>query len=214
MKIIKHNGTRVKVLTDLMNSMKAKKSAEVGVYRGQFSRALLNRTSTDLYLIDIWRKISIDEYDDGTNSDTSYQYCLDNVAGYEDRAFMLRIRSEQIVDLFPDEFFDFIYIDSNHAYDYVKRDIEMWYPKVREGGIISGHDWLDIDWKSNTEFENLENGKDKMIYHYGRKCGVFGVNPAVTEFIEKSGHELNITNDKFIQSWFVFKKANGYLKKN
>jgi hypothetical protein len=34
-----------------------------------------------------------------------------------------------------------VYIDAIHLYDYVKRDIALWLPKLREGGIISGDDY-------------------------------------------------------------------------
>ena len=43
---------------------------------------------------------------------------------------------------FPDEYFDVVFIDAEHTYDAVKRDIETWLPKVKTGGILIGHDWL------------------------------------------------------------------------
>ena len=46
--------------------------------------------------------------------------------------------SEDAVDDIP--MVDFIYIDGNHSYDFVKRDIELYYPKVKDGGVIGGHD--------------------------------------------------------------------------
>jgi len=205
MKIKRHAGTRGKVLTGLMNSINAKKSAEIGVFKGGFAKTLLRPTKTDLYLVDIWRKISKEEYDDTSNSSTSYAKCMEALEGYEDRAFMLRMSSEKAADMFPDGFFDFIFIDANHAYDYVKQDIELWYPKVRPGGILSGHDWVEYDWETDTQFEWCENKKDKIIYHYGHRSGVFGVNPAVTEFAEAHDYEVNLTSDKMFQSWFIVK---------
>ena len=40
---------------------------------------------------------------------------------------------------------DWVFIDANHNYDYVRADIAAWTPKVRPGGIIAGHDYLDRD---------------------------------------------------------------------
>ena len=40
-----------------------------------------------------------------------------------------------------DEELDFVYIDGNHRYEYIKKDIELYYPKVKKGGLISGHDY-------------------------------------------------------------------------
>jgi len=45
---------------------------------------------------------------------------------------------------FKDKSVDFVYIDANHAYKYVKEDILAWTPKVKKGGIIGGH---DLDWE-------------------------------------------------------------------
>jgi hypothetical protein len=41
----------------------------------------------------------------------------------------------------PDEALDFVYIDGNHGYDFIMQDIILWAPKVRSGGVISGHDY-------------------------------------------------------------------------
>ena len=37
--------------------------------------------------------------------------------------------------------FDYIYIDASHHYLQVKRDIEAWWPRVKSGGILAGHDY-------------------------------------------------------------------------
>ena len=42
---------------------------------------------------------------------------------------------------YEDETFDFVYIDASHHYDFVKSDILAWYPKVKKGGYIGGHDY-------------------------------------------------------------------------
>lgn len=38
---------------------------------------------------------------------------------------------------------DFVYIDGNHSYEFVKQDIETWFPKIKPGGLCLGDDWLD-----------------------------------------------------------------------
>lgn len=42
---------------------------------------------------------------------------------------------------FNGEEFDFVYIDANHEYTHVKDDISAWYPHVKKGGVIGGHDF-------------------------------------------------------------------------
>jgi predicted O-methyltransferase YrrM len=52
---------------------------------------------------------------------------------------------------FEDESLDFVFIDGNHAYEWVVQDIALWSKKVRKGGIIYGHDFDDYShnrrWK-------------------------------------------------------------------
>ena len=51
--------------------------------------------------------------------------------------------SYNMVDKFADEYFDFIYIDANHTYESVSRDITDWLPKTKLA--IGGHDYQD-EW--------------------------------------------------------------------
>ena len=51
----------------------------------------------------------------------------------------------QAVDLFQNESLDFIYIDARHDYKAVWDDLEAWFPKLRKGGLFSGHDYVDAD---------------------------------------------------------------------
>jgi hypothetical protein len=126
-----------------------------------------------------------------------------SISGFEDRAIMLRASSDKAADMFGDSTLDFVYIDANHSYECVKKDLETWYPKVRSGGFICGHDYLDIDWLKDDSF--AENGIDKHIYAGGAYCGVFGVNPAVDEFCIKNSYVPDITNEWF-GSWFIRKR--------
>ncbi|MBT5491708.1 class I SAM-dependent methyltransferase, partial [bacterium] len=52
---------------------------------------------------------------------------------------------------------DFIYIDANHTYESAKEDIQLWYPKIKVGGMISGHDYIP---------NRLYKGKEEKIYQF------------------------------------------------
>jgi len=54
---------------------------------------------------------------------------------------LLEMFSEDAARKVPDDSLDFVYIDGMHLYDFVMQDIILWSRKVREGGIISGHDY-------------------------------------------------------------------------
>lgn len=53
----------------------------------------------------------------------------------------MKMTSATAVVYFLDESVDLVYIDANHSYEFVRQDIELWLPKIRQGGIISGHDY-------------------------------------------------------------------------
>jgi predicted O-methyltransferase YrrM len=53
--------------------------------------------------------------------------------------------SQDVHIQFKDESIDFLFLDGSHAYEDVKKDLKLWYPKVKKGGVISGHDYMWID---------------------------------------------------------------------
>ena len=70
---------------------------------------------------------------------------------------------------FADGTFDFVYIDANHAYDFVRADVLAWMPKIKNGGIIGGHDYDWCDPENGGEF-SVKRAVDeifgeKLKYH-------------------------------------------------
>jgi hypothetical protein len=188
------------------------KGVEVGTFKGTFAREILLNWPGHLYMVDVWRGLNDNEYQDGSNHSIhkdAFELTMLNIDGFEDRATMIRTKSTQGADLFQDNSLDFVYIDANHAYDYVVEDIKTWYPKVKKGSYLLGHDYLDIDW-NNNEFNILDNGKDIYLDKplEGQEFnaqGIFGVNPAVHEFCEQYNiTDLKITKE-FFGSWIIKK---------
>lgn len=201
--------TREFEISRRLNQSGAKVGVEIGVFKGQFSKAILDRWPGTLYMVDPWRPLG-DEYLDSSNHKlhaTAYSDTMNAIQGYEDRAFMIRALSDQAVHLFADNSLDYVYIDGNHAYDWVKQDLELWWPKLKSGGIMTGHDYLLVDWNANPR---NANGKDMHVYadevrwslanYYDpdmpiRHAGIFGVNPAVAEFAQQHGVDYDLTNE-------------------
>lgn len=202
MKAIKLNQDRVQYITNLLKESGAQVGVEIGVFKGQFSRQLLTNWDGVLFMVDPWRPLG-DEYIDASNHknhQNAFAETMENIKGMEDRGFMLRGLGEEMVHVFRDASLDFVYIDGNHAYDYVKQDIEMWWPKLKPGGLLMGHDYILMDWYGDENF--AENGKDKHMWMKGGNpddelnyAGIFGVNPAVDEWAEKHNLEFTLTNE-------------------
>lgn len=198
--------TRTDLIRHIGQEFTKGKGVEVGTFKGQFSKEIMNNWSGTLYMVDVWRPLE-SEYDDSSNHGKYdggvYNNAMENIKGFEDRAIMVRATSEISSDMFNDESLDFVYIDANHAYDYVVQDIKLWHPKVKKGGYLCGHDYLSINWNEGPYCP--ENKKDKFIWSTGGVyMGVFGVNPAVDEFCQKYGYPLNLTKEWF-GSWYIKK---------
>jgi hypothetical protein len=206
-KKIKHDQERSEFLSLLNKLVPGGRGVEIGVFKGQFSKEILDIWDGKLYMVDVWRGLG-EEYQDMSNHNNhseAYLNTMQSIIGLEERAIMIRSASSDCIDLFENESLDFIYIDANHAYDFVKEDIDLWFPKLKKGGIFSGHDYVNLDWDQPPY---LENGKDKHIYtntFSGEVIynGIFGVNPAVDEFCKNNNYELNLTNEWFGTWWTI-----------
>lgn len=53
---------------------------------------------------------------------------------------------------FADQYFDFVYIDGNHTYEYVLQDLFDFAPKVKEDGLIMGHDFFEDAFASEQRY--------------------------------------------------------------
>ena len=82
---------------------------------------------------------------------------------------------------------DFVYIDGNHNYEFVMKDLNAYYDLVKKDGILCGHDY---DIPKNKLSDN-------------------GVRQAVNDFFEKKGltvHSAICTDDGRTEDWWVFKE--------
>jgi hypothetical protein len=77
-----------------------------------------------------------------------------NVAqlGYTDDIIVMPMTSEEASIQFANDSVDGVFIDANHLYSYVKKDIEVWFPKVKRGGFIAGHDFYNDVQKAVEEY--------------------------------------------------------------
>lgn len=67
--------------------------------------------------------------------------CQQRLSHLRKKVTFLQNYSNKAHVFFDDNSIDVLYIDANHTYEYVKDDLEYWYPKVKDGGFICGHDY-------------------------------------------------------------------------
>lgn len=83
--------------------------------------------------------------------------------GVRSRAKFIRDWITEAVKQVSDNSLDFIFIDADHSYKSVVRDIQDWKPKVKKGGYITGHDWYQSPVKrAVTDVLGVENIKVKQ----------------------------------------------------
>lgn len=118
---------------------------EIGVDSGENSRRILTNLSIKrLYLIDPWCGYEgLDGHGvigDNDNADKCLAHTEKIMEPFGGKSVIIKAKSEEVVDTFQNNFFDFIYIDGNHRYEWVIKDIRNYYPKVKVGGQLAGHD--------------------------------------------------------------------------
>ncbi len=116
-----------------------KVGAEIGVLEGSYARALCRyNPELTLYCIDAWGLL-----DNRKTMELFHLKCYERAKNKlaPHNANLIREPSSTAVERFEDVSLDFVYIDANHSYACVLEDITIWTPKVRSGGIVSGHDY-------------------------------------------------------------------------
>lgn len=137
-------------------------AVEVGVASGLFSRDLLVNGIDKLYSVDAWRTLnqSGDAASDQKWHNDNYDNTVKLLTPFGERSIILRGLCDEMAKEVPDNSLGLVYLDGDHSYEGVMRDIAKWYPKLVVGGIISTHDYENPAYgtkKAFTEFAN-ENG--------------------------------------------------------
>ena len=146
--------------------------AEIGVGYGGHCESLLNYRGIDTLIgVDPYRHLP--NHIDATNLaqpelDRVYHRALDRLARFGRRFELIRDTSTRAAEQIDDRSLDFVYIDADHRFDAVIADLGAWFDKVRDGGIIAGHDY------SNPDLPDVQHAVDGFfqrlnwpIYHAG-----------------------------------------------
>ena len=111
-------------------------------YMGQKLKEL--NKNVELVAIDTWEFNNIDaDHMKLVHRSDHYAEFLHNVRSCEITVKSIVSDSIEAARLFEDNSVDFLFLDGNHIQDYVKRELEVWLPKMKTNSIISGHDYND-----------------------------------------------------------------------
>jgi hypothetical protein len=141
---------------------------ECGAWLGQSSAYLCDiaKDRINVFIVDSWQGSAneVATHHKLAQETDIYQIFLDNMG--ERKFTPIRKLSHEAVLDFADESCDVVYIDMEHTYDAVSKDIDMWLPKVKVGGYLAGHDYNPGSWpgvvqavneKFHDQFRILDN---------------------------------------------------------
>ena len=159
--------------------------AEIGVASGKHAKQILNFLNIkQLVLVDPWKVYSddwqadntspkgLDKFDD-TFHENNYKKTVKKFSN-NPKVKIIRDYSVNAAKMFDDKYFDFVYLDGDHSYEGVKKDLDSWYPKLKKFGVMCGDDY------GNMHLPVIE---------------------AVSEFVYE--HKLLVTCSEDKQFWFV-----------
>lgn len=126
-------------------------AAEVGVNKGEFSELILTLCKPKiLHLVDAW-------------SNSNYPSALGDLVEqkFKDQIKDKKVEinkgfSTEVLPKFPDEYFDFVYIDTDHSYQVTKEELKICNRIVKQDGIIAGHDFTIGYWNQRVRYGVVE----------------------------------------------------------
>ena len=193
---------------------------EVGVFRGHFSRTIIDTvTPNELHLVDVWKWIYYDwdnppadqaknivqfkkwmknevpEYDGGHPDPFLERMHQDLVQlAASERRTSIKIHrglSVEVAKTLPDRYFDLVYIDADHHYDAVLGDLFAYADKVKDGGVLMGDDFLE----------------DLTL-----RDGMYATIDAVNTFIKRSGFRPLVVTGVVGAQYMLYRSSSPFIE--
>jgi hypothetical protein len=137
-------GMNRRKLYEMFADVGLRRGCEIGVQRGRNAKVMVDVIpDLELYLVDPYEDCDWGNRTYGSrHHEKMMGMALKRFVG-NDKVKLLRMYSADAVRRFEDGYFDFVYIDGMHLYDFVMQDQILWSRKVRPGGIVAGHDYVN-----------------------------------------------------------------------
>jgi predicted O-methyltransferase YrrM len=177
-------GNLIKLILNELNK-ESLTIAEIGVYKGRgtamWNVELINSgISYEYYAIDHF--LGSNEHEKGVDY---YNITLENLKPVIHKINLIKNDSLSESKNYDNEYFDVVYIDASHEYEYVKNDILSWLPKVKKGGIICGDDYVGA-WPGVIQAVDEVFGD--------------GFTVGISDFVYTKSYRVNIIGN---QQWWV-----------
>lgn len=138
---------------------------ECGVAEAFHSNDLLTGGLEKLYSVDTWSTIPGQSGDGGSNQewhDKNYKAAMKRLEPHGEKSIILRGMSEAMSIKVPDNSLGLVYLDADHSYEGVFKDLTVWIHKLVDGGIMASHDYEAKQYGVKKAFHDFCNGKFKI----------------------------------------------------
>ena len=165
--------------------------AEFGVLVGEFSEILYSYGPSRLDLVDLWdfATPSISGDKDGNNGVMyDMRVCYDTVCSkFKDKpnVYISKNYASDYLKCVDDEFYDFVYLDTNHLYEYTILELNRIFPKVKYGGFICGHDFDTSDKCKSVYNFGVDRAVYEFCYTHNQKIHSYAMDGCVSFAIQK-----------------------------
>ena len=142
--------------------------AEVGVWEGKASRSMLfHLPMLTLYMVDLWEELQSNPSLVVTKemAEEAHKKAISATEFAGSRRLILFASSEKASQQIPDHALDFVFIDADHMYPSIYADLRLWFPKVRPGGLMIGHDYEQRWGVKQAVDEYAKEGKYDLTTH-------------------------------------------------
>jgi hypothetical protein len=153
---------------DILDKLPKKlRIVELGVFRGEFAEEIFTRMNPkELYLVDIWSGSFGSGDKDGNNHTVidnmeNVFFGLRDKYKFESTVHVIKKNTVDFLNSCSDNSFDMIYVDADHTYSAVTNDLELSFSKLKNTGILCGHDYI--------QGSEIQQAVDNFCYKYKQK---------------------------------------------
>lgn len=156
--IVETSKDRFDFCSRIIRELEVKTIAEIGVLQGDFAEQILkqNPSITSYTMVDPWRNLAAWNKPANRDNDTFeafYQLTLQRTDFAKEKRRVLRGKTTEVIHQIDNASLDMVYIDGDHTLKGITIDLINLWPKLREGGVIVGDDFVPSIWQHDSSFE-------------------------------------------------------------